>query len=181
MYTGNNPTALKSQQMIIEALSSLMKEHPFQKISVKAICDRAEVSRQTYYVLFDSKEDIIELHFDRIFSRYEAIASKKKLNTRVVSTWFVHFLMNEYDFVKQLVDNSLTPIMTRCFRNYLYEIEKMIAAAPHPMQKYAMAFVAGALVETAAEYVRDDRGVDDRQLSKIIIDILTGKYFSMPD
>lgn len=56
MYRGSNPTALQSQSMIIQALLALMQEEPFAKITVKAICARAMVSRQTFYSLFDSKE-----------------------------------------------------------------------------------------------------------------------------
>ena len=59
MYCGNNKTALTSQRQIAEALLRLLEEQPYGGISVSAICKQADVSRQTFYSLFQSKENVI--------------------------------------------------------------------------------------------------------------------------
>ena len=59
MYTGTNKTALGSQQKLADALQRIMAKKPYHSISVSEICREAEVSRQTYYTLFNSKESII--------------------------------------------------------------------------------------------------------------------------
>ena len=53
MYKGNNPIALESQEMIIKAMLSIMETEPFKSITVKNLCERALVSRQTFYSLFN--------------------------------------------------------------------------------------------------------------------------------
>lgn len=59
MYEGCNKTALTSQSAIAGALLSLMEEKPYSRISVSEICKCAGVSRQTFYTLFSSKENIV--------------------------------------------------------------------------------------------------------------------------
>lgn len=59
MYTGANPTALKSRQWIMKALIHLMMQKDYASISVKEICKQADLSRQTFYNLFSSKDDIL--------------------------------------------------------------------------------------------------------------------------
>ena len=70
MYQGKNPTALQSQNLITEALLALMEEEPFQKITIKAVCAHAGVSRQTFYSLFENKEEVIERRLDQLFEEY---------------------------------------------------------------------------------------------------------------
>ena len=59
MYSGKNPSALRSQQWLADSLVDLMKVKEFQYISVKEICQKADLTRQTFYQIFSSKEDVI--------------------------------------------------------------------------------------------------------------------------
>ena len=71
MYQGKNPTALQSQNLITEALLALMEEEPFQKNHDKSpVCAHAGVSRQTFYSLFENKEEVIGRRLDQLFEEY---------------------------------------------------------------------------------------------------------------
>ena len=59
MYQGNNPTALQSQHWIADSLLMLMQEKPYAQITIQNICKRADLSRQTFYNMFDSKEEVL--------------------------------------------------------------------------------------------------------------------------
>lgn len=78
MYTGNNPTALQSKNMITEALLNLLKDKKFNKISIKELCEKALVSRQTFYFLFETKEQVIESYFDSLFFDYTKTFKNKE-------------------------------------------------------------------------------------------------------
>lgn len=62
MYNGNNPTALNSRDWLVQALLSLMNSMPYSKITVKNICTKADLSRQTFYNFFETKDDIIRFY-----------------------------------------------------------------------------------------------------------------------
>lgn len=177
-YRGKNPTALKSQEMYMDAMLDLMKEKPFSQISVQELCKKANLSRQTFYMLFATKENVIDLKFNRVFETYvNVILSDPLLSTEKVVAWFAHFLNSEYFFIKMLVDNQLTSIMVQHFKIYLCEINRMLYTKERPMQNYAVAFLAGALAETAAEYVQDKKRGSSEEIAKMIYNILTDGYF----
>ena len=67
MYEGKNPTALTSRGWLVEALLALMKTRPYSKITVKDICKQADLSRQTFYNFFDTKDDIIRFRIDQCY------------------------------------------------------------------------------------------------------------------
>lgn len=48
MYIGNNTIALQSREWLVQALISLMQEHPYNKITIKEICTKADLSRSYY-------------------------------------------------------------------------------------------------------------------------------------
>ena len=59
MYMGGNKTALLSQRLIADALMRLLRVKRFSDITVSELCREAQVSRQTYYTLFGSLENVI--------------------------------------------------------------------------------------------------------------------------
>ncbi|MGM9522626.1 MAG: TetR/AcrR family transcriptional regulator [Oscillospiraceae bacterium] len=48
-----------SKQMLRNALISLLKEKPINKISVREICDMAEINRTTFYKYYGSQYDLL--------------------------------------------------------------------------------------------------------------------------
>ena len=59
MYCGSNKTALMSQELISRAMMRLIQEKPFTQISVSELCKTAGISRQTFYSLFTSRENVM--------------------------------------------------------------------------------------------------------------------------
>ena len=70
MYQGKNPKALTSQKLLLEALNELMDEKEVKDISISELCSRSGVSRQTFYSLFGTKENILLYELD-----YQAMSS----------------------------------------------------------------------------------------------------------
>src|SRR6266498_3247645 len=49
----------KTQDLLHEALASLIREKAYDSISVKEILDRANVGRSTFYMHFGDKDDLL--------------------------------------------------------------------------------------------------------------------------
>ncbi|AEB06438.1 regulatory protein TetR [Coriobacterium glomerans PW2] len=56
-----------AQQAIGDALIELLKELPFAEVTIKLICERAGVSRPTFYRHFDATEDVCGFYAAAIF------------------------------------------------------------------------------------------------------------------
>ena len=72
MYCGSNKIALASQRQIADTLSALMQELPFREISISRICQASGISRQTFYSLFSSKENVIVFQLKSLSCQAEA-------------------------------------------------------------------------------------------------------------
>ncbi|XCY69997.1 helix-turn-helix domain-containing protein [Streptococcus iniae] len=78
-----NSIAMKSRQELIQALLRLMKNNNYQLITVSEISDEAQLSRRTFYRIYDSKNDILEDIFYQLSEDYKATFYKKKNTTHL--------------------------------------------------------------------------------------------------
>ncbi|MCA9678658.1 MAG: TetR/AcrR family transcriptional regulator [Myxococcales bacterium] len=56
----------RSKQALRDALIALMHEHPYERISVADIAERANVGRSTFYVHFADKDDLLVDGIDQL-------------------------------------------------------------------------------------------------------------------
>lgn len=70
MEKSNNPISIRSRQMITNALMQLLKEKPYEEITVTDIADRAQLVRKTFYRNFTGKDEIIECYLQDICDKF---------------------------------------------------------------------------------------------------------------
>lgn len=180
MYQGKNPKALQSQRMIIQALLSLMEEEPFVKITIKSICMRAMVSRQTFYALFDSKEEVIGLHLDKLFEAYKArfLREKQTYTIRSLCNCVASCLVEQKALARQIVDNRLDTIAKERIESYLSQLSELLRFPEREDKDYAIAFLSGALMNVTVLAVRRNDFGDGTKISNLFERIMTGNYFA---
>lgn len=175
MYNGNNPTALQSQKMIIDALLKLMEKKEFSKINIKELCETAMISRQTFYSLFNSKEEVIGLHLDTLFDIYieEFIRNKQNFTVKDLCDNTISYLIRQKKLIQTMVKSNLDYVVKSKIESYLL----LLWTSKRENQDYAIAFLTGALMSVISLAVKNDEFDDETKISKLIEEIITGKYF----
>ena len=108
MYEGCNKTAIASQAAIAEALIELMKDKPYSRISVSEICKRAGVSRQTFYSLFASKDNVISFILERkyCFRPQDHECCRSSMTLEDICRAYSQYITERRDMIVLLVRNS---------------------------------------------------------------------------
>ena len=57
-----NAQALRSKCALVAALYQLMERDTYQDLTITQICQEAEVTRQTFYRHFQTKQDVLALN-----------------------------------------------------------------------------------------------------------------------
>ena len=114
MYEGCNKTAIASQAAIAEALIELMKDKPYSRISVSEICKRAGVSRQTFYSLFASKDNVISFILERkyCFRPQDHECCRSSMTLEDICRAYSQYITERRDMIVLLVRNSSTARIT---------------------------------------------------------------------
>ena len=101
---------LKTKKSLKSALRQLLEEKSFDKISVKEICERAMVSRITFYNYYSDKYALLEELFEDLSQKIkDDYAELQKNNTENdPSTAFENLLtgfLMEYDGIRDIIDH----------------------------------------------------------------------------
>ncbi|MBQ8162703.1 MAG: TetR family transcriptional regulator [Clostridia bacterium] len=184
MYCGTNKTALTSQKQIADALVSLMEDMPYSDISVCAICKRAEVSRQTFYSLFASKENVVSYALSRdcccdLAAQAQGVCGEEKedccdLSFRDVCRGLGVYMTGHASMLQILSQNELMPLL----RSVLMEAFQAWtgAACTGRLSPYIQEYLASGLSGIAETYVREGMQATAEELGETIYLLLSGSW-----
>lgn len=79
MNTSNAKIAAASRQKMAGALLRLMRQYTYQEITITQITQEAQLSRQTFYRLFQDKDEILELFFAGLQREYAACLKAQEI------------------------------------------------------------------------------------------------------
>ena len=179
MYEGNNPTALHSREWLVDALLFLMEKQNYAKISVKDICNKADLSRQTFYNFFKCKDDIIRFCIHQCYAEMmESLSEKTPVKLADITKQLTETLYRNQRLMRLIVLHGL---------DYLLEIElvsviqvfaaQMSSGSEGELDLYATAFLSGAIAHMILYWFKAEKPASQEQLSELLYSILTGKYF----
>ena len=66
-----NPSNLLVKECIVQALLQLTQKKPLSTITISELCEKAGVSRMTFYRNYESKEEIFTKHLAELFAEYK--------------------------------------------------------------------------------------------------------------
>ena len=178
MYQGRNKTALSSQRQISEAMLALLVTKPYGEISVSEICKAADISRQTFYSLFQSKENVIcyELEKNYYFSVQEECGCRP-FSLAELSRAYADYIENEKAFIAILVSNEIIDCMKHSICKSFYECDQFLNGREKRDRIFAADFIASGLTSIARNYVLYGPEGDRAFLEKAICRLFGGEIF----
>ena len=181
MYEGNNPTALNSIEWLIDALLSLMKTTPYSKITVKDICAKADLSRQTFYNFFDAKDDMICYCIHTWYAEMMAeLESRPTLHLSDITKQLTKTFQRNQKLMNLMISQNLDHLLEIELASIIQVFaEQMNPETSSHTAKYGTAFLTGAIAHTILFWFKDDEPIPTEALSELLLDILSGNYYQI--
>ncbi len=173
MYCGCNPIALASQMQISRALIRLMEQKAFGSITVSELCRESGISRQTFYSLFSSMENVV------VFTLQERVCalphgSGAAPSLEQLCRCYSRYITGNRAFLKLLVENDVGYLLYNSVYDSLLCCQK---AERTPEQRYAAHFLAGGLTGVVRQYCTEDPPASEDALFRLLYGLLSGVYF----
>jgi len=173
MYSGKNPSALRSQQWLADSLIALMAYKAYQSISVKEICQNADLTRQTFYQMFSSKEDVIRYKIMKGCETFKAsLARYEQVDMETLITEFFCFFRKEEVLVKLLTENHLEYLLTEQFSLALPEIMDICTERKEVFlsNPYLKSFIIGGLLNMILEWIKNGEESNAEELARLFME-----------
>lgn len=180
MYNGTNPSALRSREWLTNALLALLKTQAYEEITIKEICQKAGLSRQTFYQIFDSKDEVVEYQFVRLFSEFrDDCGDFERISLGELSFNFFSFFKKHSDFVCVMTSNNMSYLLEQEFERFLPQIDlfrHINETEEYP--DYSVCYMAGALCQILIHWY--DKGMDlpTEKIARFTERAISGKSFN---
>ena len=182
MYQGNNATAIQSQQWLGEGLVRLMSQQPYAAITIGAICKEADLSRQTFYNVFDSKEEVLRFclrqQYEKQFRRF---AGHEKITVEEIVGAFAVVVAENQTLLRLMIENHLDSVLadeiTQCVALFAGKFVNKDRGTER--LAYSEALLSGALGHLLVYWFRQEQPFSIGQLTRLITDFLEGKLFEL--
>lgn len=182
MYHGDNKTAQLSQQLIADAMIRLLETNAYADINVSMICREAQVSRQTFYTLFGSKENVLIylLQASCCYKPEQKKSACRSADFRCFCQGYSSYIIEKRNILELLVKND----MMHCLYDVQYEsimgCEQFMQEITGDDRIYLIDFIASGMNSIAKNYVITGCHADEEFLEKLMYRLFGGIYFS-PD
>lgn len=181
MYQGTNLTAIQSQKWLGKSMTELMAEQPYQSITIAKLCTHTGLSRQTFYNVFDSKEEVLRYC---IRSQYEGqfrkFAGQTDMTIEESVEVFASIVKNCYMLQTLMIKNGLEGIVldeiSRCialFSDYFVRQDRKDSHFP-----YIQALLSGAMGNLLVYWMQQEKPIPMEELTLLTREFLMESLFS---
>lgn len=171
MYCGKNKTALGSLDQIAQALTDLLERKNFDSISVSEICRASGVSRQTFYNLYSSKEDIVIYILQ---GRYCSIPESNDTEPlKLICSEYAHYITDNRELLDLLTDNNIIYLLYDSICSSLNSCCTFTGSCHAGRLPYQIGFFAGAITGFVSAYCRQDEQMSREDIAGALYDLFT--------
>ena len=174
MNTKNNQRTRLSKIMFKNAMMDLLREkHTIEKISVKELCERAELNRSTFYAHYNEPKDLYEeicndilestrKHLIKIAEENDAGAHKYILS-------FLQYIKQNDNQFRTLLISTNTEFRTRFMQQSVMQfINNLHIAFPNELEQYIYSYILNGSAGIIVQWIRSDYSLKEEH----IVDLL---------
>jgi AcrR family transcriptional regulator len=157
----------KTRRLLHEALVSLILERGWDAVSVRDVCEKADVGRSTFYVHFADKENLLLSGFDELHEVMEQVRSSAKVPFGFLGPLAAHAAENAR-LVQALFGRQSGQSVQWRFRDVLaslVEAELKLLKVPKAARPLLTRFIAGGAADVLMAWLDHPQGISPERLS----------------
>lgn len=167
-------------ERISAALFSLLREKPFNDISVTEICKAAGVARKTFYRNFTSKADVVGLGVDEMFRQLKASHDLLISDVRSLYLFCYEWFNAHVEIAEAFRDSELFPTLVKkirdCVEAALNDTAHNAVAFAPTLVPYYLDFIATGIATVFQGWVVGGRKQSPETMSQLTERLLSGVF-----
>ena len=182
MYCGSNKTALQSQRQIARAMMALIREKPYAQITISELCKTAGISRQIFYSLLTSRENVMVFTLQTGESETPEITPPERGRDRADALRALcrgcsEYMLQNRELIKLLVDNRIDYLLYDSFFTVMNNCGCFLSGVEPCLRSYAASFYAGGIACVARRYAQEGCTTSVDGLQDMLMTLLSGELF----
>jgi AcrR family transcriptional regulator len=162
-----------------DSLIELMKAKPFTKITVRELCENADINRTTFYAHYRDQYDLLQQieeetlnHIEDMLDKYDSKRSKREVFEMVEE--ILNFIANNSSSVRVLLsENGDIDFQKRLFRHFMLK-EQVMRYLPkksirEETKEYWSVYVINGAIGMVQYWLKENMSIPVSELAKILM------------
>ena len=178
MNTKNNQRTRLSKLLFKNALMDLLKEKgSVAKISVRELCDRAELNRSTFYAHYNEPNDLLmEIETELLDATEEHLKKIGEENDAGAHKYILSFLQyikqNDKQFRTLLIDSADPEFRSRFMQQSIIQfVENLRIELPKELEQYIFSYILNGSTGIIIQWIRSDYAADENEIVNLLFSI----------
>lgn len=175
MNTKNNQRTRLSKLLFKNALMDLLKEKgSVAKISVRELCDRAELNRSTFYAHYNEPNDLLmEIETELLDATEEHLKKIGEENDAGAHKYILSFLQyikqNDKQFRTLLIDSADPEFRSRFMQQSIIQfVENLRIEFPKELEQYILSYILNGSTGIIIQWIRSDYAVNENEIVNLL-------------
>ncbi|MDD6275413.1 MAG: TetR-like C-terminal domain-containing protein [Clostridia bacterium] len=178
MNTKNNQRTRLSKMLFKNTLIDLLDQKgAISKISVRELCEKAELNRSTFYAHYNEPKDLlIELEEELLQStkeHLEKIGAENDLGAHRYILSFLKYIKDNDKFFRTLLINSADPTFHSRFmqQSIIQFIENLEISFSKDIEQYVYSYILNGSSGIITQWIRSDYEADENTICELLFAI----------
>jgi AcrR family transcriptional regulator len=168
-----------TRKALADSLIELMKDKPFVKITIRELCEKADINRTTFYAHYQDQYDLLKQieeetlgYIENILNKYDNKRSKREV-LEMVEEIFDFIAHNSNSLQVLLSENGDIGFQKKLFRHFMFK-EQLLKYFPRKLireerKEYWSVYVINGAIGMVQHWLKDNMAVPVSELAKILM------------
>jgi AcrR family transcriptional regulator len=170
-----------TRKALADSLIELMKDKPFIKITIRELCEKADINRTTFYAHYQDQYDLLKQIEEETLNYIEDILNKYDYDNKRSKREVLEMVEEIFDFIANnsnslqvlLSENGDIGFQKKLFRHFMFK-EQLLKYFPQKAIKeerkeYWSVFVINGAIGMVQHWLKDNRSVPVSELARILM------------
>ena len=162
-----------TKKMIKEALAALMCEKEFARITVKELCEKADVNRSTFYAYYSDTAAVIKEIEEDILMQLPDLGSAdiEESNSKIFAL-FEYIRVNSRIFYAMMFNSGSSRFCKKLTDAILQKCEKLSAIEDERVSRMSYIFCSNGIVGLVRDWIESGFCLDTGNFTKIAMGLV---------
>ena len=175
MNTKNNQRARLSKILLKNALMDLLSEKgSVTKISVRELCERADLNRSTFYAHYSEPKELLEEVeaelLDATREHLQKIGAENDIGAhRYLLSFLIYIKENDKPFRTLLIDAGDPEFRSKFMQQSIIQfVENLNISFPKDQEQYIYSYILNGSTGVIIQWMRSDYSIDENALVDLL-------------
>ena len=175
MNTKNNQRTRLSKILLKNALMDLLSEKgSVTKISVRELCERADLNRSTFYAHYSEPKELLEEVeaelLDATREHLQKIGAENDIGAhRYLLSFLIYIKENDKPFRTLLIDAGDPEFRSKFMQQSIIQfVENLNISFPKDQEQYIYSYILNGSTGVIIQWMRSDYGIDENALVDLL-------------